>query len=229
MLLGVAILFAASRLRHSIVEFLVVCLLVWSIGAVFNYVLMVYFDVGTMRAGNSEVTIWTLIAGGAPDINDSMHFLSRFMNHPQYSLGRNIIGGLMPNQYKWNPGLWSLSVAREMTREEVVNFAAGGLRLAIPVTGFASFDWLGVNIISFGIGFATGYIVAFARRHVAAAPVEVKSVVLIVAWCLIGNLDAPTWHLMTPLLMLAPLIYPMRFRLLSSTSQRSSIIAGAAT
>ena len=211
-LLGIGFILVASKRKRAIPAFLVIGVLVSCVGAMMNYFLALYFDVGLVKIGGEENTIWNLMAGGVPDVHEGLTFLQSFMIHGQYTIFRTWLGGLVPLQYKWNPGIWALTVAFEMTHEEASNFVSGGLRVAIPIMGFACLDWPGAIIFSFTIGLMTGYIVTFAKRRVLGSPVEIRATIIAFAFALIASLDSPNWRSLPPLLTLMPLIYPVRFR-----------------
>jgi hypothetical protein len=211
LIIGVGLILVQSKFRGAIPLFLVVCLLAWSFGSIANYLLAMYFDIRVAKIGNEPITLWNLVANGAPDVMDNLNLLQRFADTRDYTWARNWLGGLIPNQSQWNPGIWSLAVALEMSREEAINFAGGGLRVAIPIT-FC--DWPGVVVFSLLIGLLTGYVVRFAARITEGnVPEEVKALAVLVATAVISNLDAPTWHTLLPLLMLLALLHPVRLRL----------------
>jgi hypothetical protein len=212
LILGIGLVLVASKFKYAIPVFVLFSIVVWCVGALANFFLALYFNISMERIGNEQMTLWTLIAGGAPDIQDNLALLSRFASSPAYTWGRNWLGGLMPNQSIWNPGIWSLSVAMQLSYEEAINFASGGLRVAVPITGFTFCDWPGAISFPFLIGLITGYVAKFAREHTREeTPPEVKAVVVLVAAASIGCLDAPTWHTLLPLIVLMPVIYPVAF------------------
>jgi hypothetical protein len=231
LLLGLGMILAASRVRHSILWFAVAGMFVWSLGATANYLISLYFDVGMMKVtGLEEFTVWRLIEGGAPDVREGLLFFQQFLRHGSYTFGRTWLGGLIPLQSQWHPGLFALRTALELSPEEANNFPGGGLRLAIPIQGYACLGWPGVLIFSLTMGVLTGYIVRFARRRITgSAPTEIKALVVMVAWVLIGSLDAPNWHVLTPLIMLLPVIYPVRFPLGSALRDQRATLAAIAS
>jgi hypothetical protein len=212
-LLGIGFVMAASRLRHPMRAFLLVCVLSWSLGAVANYGMAIFLGLHTEGVATliERPTLAGLIASGSPDLGENLEFLRAFLAHGEYTFGRNWVGGLIPLQSYWNPGLWALSVALDISHAEVVNAVSGGLRIAVPLTGFSCLDWPGVLLFSFIIGGLGGYIIGCAKRKVASdAPVAVKAVWVLVASILLDNVGAPTWHTLIPLITLAPLVHPVR-------------------
>jgi hypothetical protein len=99
---------------------------------------------------------WEDIVRGSPDLPDQLNFLTHFerLNEP-FTLGKTFIGGLIPNQFYWNPNVWTLSIANGGITD-ISNIVSGGIRLPVYIWGYVSFGWFGVVVITFLVGFFIG-------------------------------------------------------------------------
>jgi hypothetical protein len=218
LLLGIGLALAASRIRRAPLVFALIGTAAWSVGAILNFVLAFYLNVRVvnidslaLEQGRREINVGELMAAGAPDVYENLLFFSRFRANPSYTLGRNWIGGLVPLQSEWHPNIWALSVAKELRHQEAANYPSGGIRVALPLTGYSAFDLPGVIFFSFLSGSFTGYVVRFARTSVeeSRSP-EIKAAAAMIAWTIVGVFGNLTWHSLVPLIVLAPIIHPVR-------------------
>lgn len=99
------------------------------------------------------------IALSAPDLNDSIRFLEGFdLAGGERTMGRTIAAGLAPRASEWDPSDYALRIRTGI--DDVSQLAAGGIRLPVPIWGYASFGMAGV--IGFSalsgafVGWATG-------------------------------------------------------------------------
>ncbi len=120
-------------------------------GAIFNGVV---FPV----AGSRE-SIVDQIALSAPDVTDAIDFVEGFvLDGSNETSGRTILAGLTPQASEWDPSDYALRIRTGL--DDVSPLASGGLRLPLPVWGFASFGMPGVvgfSVVSGGfVGWATG-------------------------------------------------------------------------
>jgi hypothetical protein len=160
--------------------------------------------------GPSESTVWNFLS--APDLPEGLHFFSNFLAHPAYTYGRTFVGGLVPFQYKWNPGLWALSVL--LATPEVQDASGGGLRLPLPIWGYSAFGWPGAAAVSLLGGLLIGYIAASARRYIGMASIVRSAVAFLLFQSLLSiaeNFPAVTLHSFGPLFVMLPLVYNVSF------------------
>jgi hypothetical protein len=136
--------------------YLLSLLFIYGIGSSFFYIL----GITGYRIG-SEEDIFKIMVRGAPDVFDHLVFLTAFSEHPEYTYGRTFVGGLMLNDYYWNPAVWSLRV---INNENITDIMSGGLRLPVAIWGYASFSWIGVVFISLMSGLLTGIFVKKTKR-----------------------------------------------------------------
>lgn len=99
---------------------------------------------------------WEMIASGAPDMVDQLHFLDAFQDFRQWTHGRTFFGGLVPNQYAWNPSVWSLRVMVGDNNVDTSEIVSGGLRLPVTIWGYVSFGFLGTICVSLLSGLFSG-------------------------------------------------------------------------
>lgn len=232
LLLGIGLIVAGSRRRSALPLFLVSSIIFWCLGAAANFLTSVYLglNTGSVPVANETVNIWDVIAGGAQDIPENGIFLEKFTTslNPPYTFGRTWIGGLIPNQSKWNPMLWPLSIEREMTYDEVRNAVSGGLRIFLPITGYSAFDWPGALSFSLLVGVLTGYVVRFARDRISdRAPPEINALVALLTFQLSLNCGAPTWHSLLPLLAFLLLTRPFGFSLFQPSAMHNITLLAA--
>lgn len=124
----------------------------------------------------SSLNVWDLIAQGAPDIVDQLNFLEAFNRKEEFTYGRTIFGGLIPGNYKWNPSVWTLAVMNDT--DDVSSIASGGLRLPVPLWGYANFSWIGVVLLSFFAGGITAWATVYLRRYLKSNLFTHSAVVL---------------------------------------------------
>ncbi len=205
-LFGLVIITAASRRKSLLCAFVIFSTALYFIGALGNY-----FVFRVMGLPTLQVPIAEIVAAGSADVQESIVFLEEFESHGQYSLGRTIVGGLIPFRYKWSPGIWTVEIEHEMTEEEAGDYPSRGIHIAFPIMEYAAFDWPGVMVLSLLTGLLTGYIVGFAERRVPRSPPEVAAVVFVVCSALLGivNTNALEWHTLILVLMLVPVFHPV--------------------
>jgi hypothetical protein len=141
-----------SAYRKSLFKYYLFFLpVIYGVGSSFFYILGI-----TSFGSGTDVNIFEIMIQGAPDVFEHLFFLTAFSEHPHYTYGRTFVGGLIPNDYYWNPGVWSLHIIDGGNIQDAVS---GGLRLPVPIWGYASFSWIGVVFVSFLSGFLTGIFV----------------------------------------------------------------------
>jgi hypothetical protein len=155
-------LIAAERGGFASATFVITAAIVLCLGSAANYILAVFFGVPVAYVSLAEpAEVWRLIA--ALDLRDTLRFITNFRDHPHFTHGLTLVGGLVPLQYKWNPSLWALGVVSGASRPQ--DLPAGGIRMPVPVWGYAAFGWFGVVTVSALSGLISGYAARFARRH----------------------------------------------------------------
>jgi len=140
-------------------------ILIFSLGSISFYLIGLIFHNDLLIAMYDKDNIFETIALGAPDVLDHLNFLKAFNNNPIYTYGRTFFGGLVPGHYKWNPSVWPLSITNP--NDDINDITSGGLRLPLPLWGYASFSWLGVVILSFFSGILNGYFISIIKKMIS--------------------------------------------------------------
>lgn len=154
----------ASRKLLTSILFIVFTGIIYPLGSSFYLILSSLLGFTNFSGLINQTDIFSIIASGAPDIEDQLNFLSSFLANGDFTYGLTFIGGLIPFNFKWNPGVWTLSVLNQ--NADVTEIASGGLRLPVPLWGYTSFGWFGVVLVPFISGFFSGNIVRFAKKYV---------------------------------------------------------------
>lgn len=133
-----------------------------------------YFILGTLGVDSFEGTQLTggsllaTVAATAPDIQDEFWFYNRWVLAGEpLTYGQTFLGGLVPGNFAWNPGVWTLTLGDP--RIDVSQISSGGLRLPLPIWGLVSFGVIGVPIISIISGLFAGYFARLANHLMATA------------------------------------------------------------
>ena len=112
---------------------------------------------------------------------------------------------------RYSPGRWAHGVLLCTDDPKIAgNIGSGGLRIAVPISGYAAFGWFGVVLMSAVAGFFTGYLVRFAKRHVKRSSIEQSAVVIAMYLGLSRLALSPTsmmWQEVLQPIILAWLIY----------------------
>jgi hypothetical protein len=225
MICGVGIILAARCGRLAFSAYMAAVIIFVTIGTLGNYFLGVYLAI---RSGSFEVqeqaSEWISggIAQGAPDISEGLRFFDNFEQNEHFTYGAQFIAGLVPLQRfasdwlpiaRYNPGPWAQGVLLGTDDPEMIeNVGGGGLRIAVPISGYAAFGWFGAVLMSAVAGFLTGYLVRFAKSHVRGSIEQSASV--IVMYLAFSSLalspTSVTWYEAFQPMILAWLIYPLR-------------------
>ncbi|XBB65418.1 hypothetical protein ABFU82_15005 [Nocardioides sp. WV_118_6] len=108
------------------------------------------------------------IAASTPDVSDGLGFLQRWHQHGEpLTAGRTFLGGLVPGNFRWNPGVWTVALGDDAVRLQQLN--TGGLRLASPVWGLVSLGPVGVVLVPLLSGIVAGSLTAQLRRALDSA------------------------------------------------------------
>lgn len=108
------------------------------------------------------------VAASTPDVSDGLGFLQRWHQHGEpLAGGRTFLGGLVPGNFRWNPGVWTVALGDDSVRLQQLN--TGGLRLAPPVWGLVSFGPVGVVLVPLVSGVLAGALTAQLRRALESA------------------------------------------------------------
>jgi hypothetical protein len=156
-----------SRARTG--RFVMLALATYVLGTLFYLLLAV---VGLGAFGNapadlSRVDLATTVASTAPDVSDTLSFLDRWDSYGRpLTEGRTFYGGLLPGNYEWNPGVWTITLGQSSVDVTEVN--SGGLRLPAPVWGLLSFGLPGVIGVGLVTGAFTGLLAKVARTALPA-------------------------------------------------------------
>ena len=120
--------------RYSAI-FMIAYIGIFAFGAAANGIL--FYVIGLRPSLDPEV-----IFSGVPDISDLLMFWSGFQSrHYDLSLGRTVLGALIPYRYEWNP-----SVVTKLAIGATADIATGGLRLPDAVWGYVAFGYVGAVV-----------------------------------------------------------------------------------
>jgi hypothetical protein len=116
---------------------------------------------------------------------------------------------------RYNPGFWAQGVLLGIDDQDVIrDVGGGGIRIAVPISGYAAFGWFGAIVMSFCAGFLTGYLVRFAKNYAGRGSIEQSAAVIAMYLALSGMALVPSgieWYQILQPLTLVWLIYPVRF------------------
>ncbi|WP_155006630.1 hypothetical protein [Sphingomonas hengshuiensis] len=147
----------AANSRGGLKWYIPLILLIFPFGSVFYYILGNILDVEVFRSIYVGDTLSQFIANGSPDILDQLNWLHGFSKGDYFSMGRTIFGGLVPNNYQWNPQVWTLTY--DDIGANISELATGGLRLTTAEWGYANFGWIGVVLIPLISGIISGSLI----------------------------------------------------------------------
>ena len=158
-LTAISIVVALKKNNLPFWTFFVLVFLTYTVGSGILYIVAYFFPDASGLAGvRTGDSFFEAIALGAPDIPDQLGFLSAFVRSGSHSTyGMTFIGGLVPFNFEWNPGIYTLRILNETS--DVSEVSSGGLRLTVAMWGYVSFGWFGVVFMPFITAFFTGYIV----------------------------------------------------------------------
>jgi hypothetical protein len=222
-IIGLGIVVADRCSRKMFAAYLSFGILLILIGAIGNYVLTVYLDVN-MGSSDPQEQLADLVENGSPDVDEGFRLLDSFEEHPHFTYGAQFVGGLVPVQSltmrwiplaRYNPGFWAKGVIYGTDDQDFLRnyIAGGGPRIAVPISAYAAFGWLGVVAMSMLTGFLTGYLVRFAKSSAGRSSIEKSAIVIAMYFALSRLAENPvglTTQQFPPIFMLAWLIYPVR-------------------
>ncbi|EKJ99824.1 hypothetical protein RBSH_04908 [Rhodopirellula baltica SH28] len=148
--------FVASSHSRSWLTWLAVLCIATVGGAITNEAIHLIQSGGNLNQSSlSDHSFGHSVSQGAPDITDTLRFLSRFDPDQHATFGKTFVGGMVPFQYKWNPAIYSLSIAfyGDLRDIDTHTLKSGGFRMLSPIWGFAAFGWLGAALVPFISGF----------------------------------------------------------------------------
>ena len=125
-----------SKVRYGTV--VLVYFLIFLLGSASN-------DIFFYLIGLQDAVSWEAVFRGVPDIADQVWFLTAWNDgHWDYTYGFTLIGGLVPFNFDYNMGAYTLKVIGSQAGET----ASGGFRLPLPILGYISFGWIGVVLFT---------------------------------------------------------------------------------
>ncbi|MCD0486956.1 hypothetical protein LPB86_01865 [Pedobacter sp. MC2016-14] len=202
--LAVTIVMATKSRRHF-------ALLMIGIVGMFICSAFFYHIVGARTLSGKE-DFWQVVAASSPDIDDQLQFLVKFRDHPVYTYGKTIYGGLIPGHYKWNPSVYTLNVTAPT--EDINNVSSGGIRLPLPLWGYVSFQWVGVVLFSGITAFLSGFSLRILKNWFEKFPsLLTRTICVVIFGTLFGFLVGFTslnMYNIPPLLI--SLLYIYRFK-----------------
>lgn len=156
-------LIAAARLgKIRMGLYFLALLLIYAGGSALYWILGLF---GLSNLSQSDGGLVKQVAAGAPDISDHLTFMSAWLDNPQTTLGRTFLGGLVPGNFEWNPGVWTLIVSSPSA--DITNISSGGFRLPVPIWGLVSFGTIwSVLIVCVLHGILVGFISRIARERI---------------------------------------------------------------
>lgn len=203
------LLFTLSRasLAQGVLLF-VVTLLVWqrhtvfaillAVGSYFAgalyYAVLALFGVVAVGGGSGQVLL-AEVAASVPDVADGLAFWHRWLESGEpFAYGRTLWGGLIPGNFPWNPGVWSITLGNSAI--DISSISSGGLRLPAPVWGYVNFGYAGAAVIPFFAGLASA-IVAVMVSHLFPVRRLLSALVLIVFADVIVNGIVGTYYVLS--------------------------------
>ena len=174
----------ASRRRSGV--FFLIAVAAYTAGALYYTVLSELSIIQTVDTGAQ--TFSETVALSAPDVADVLWFLGRWESYNEpLTFGRTFFGGVVPGNFQWNPGVWSLTLGNPNV--DLESISSGCLRLPLPVWGLSSFGAVGVVAVPFLSGAFAGFLaksVARVMPHLNSLIARLWAVVLYSAyWALL--------------------------------------------
>ena len=156
---GVLFSYMALQSKLKFVSFFVLYCMVYCLGAAGNEIF--FYAIG-MRESIDLSSIFL----GVPDVADQLLFLGSWVDDRwDYTYGLTWIGGLIPYNFDYNIGAYSLKVIGAQAGE----VASGGFRLPVPVIGYISFDWLGLVAFVSSSAYLDGLFLSSMRHRLQDA------------------------------------------------------------
>lgn len=182
--MGVVLAFAIVMSLKSRLHFFMLMVLLIGVFVLSSFF---YYIVG-VRTYTNEKNVWEIITAGTPDITDHLDFLERFEEHPRWTYGRTVYGGLIPGHYEWNPAVYTLIMVNP--GQDINDIGSGGLRLPLPVWGYVSFEWVGVILFSLLTGLLSGFFIRMSRDMFKRHQSIIIRAVILIGFGSIGGLFA---------------------------------------
>lgn len=164
-----------SALLIVVMVFLVLrghTVLAWMLGllsyvlAALGYVFLEFFGIsffGSNYTGRSD-GLFAAISASTPDVLDFVGLYTRWVTRGEnLTGGRTILGGLVPGNYPWNPGVWTVTFGDSSV--DVSEISTGGLRVPISLWGLFNFGSIGVILIPLLSGILTAFVMQWAARQ----------------------------------------------------------------
>ena len=150
------------------------------VGGTLSYAFLSLLGVIPYSFDLSNGGILPAVASTVPDVSDALSFLGRWHSAGEpLTSGRTFYGGLIPGNYPWNPGVWTLTLGN--TGVDLSTISSGGLRLPDPLWGLVSFGWIGVALVPLAGGIISGWLTMTARSAMATTTeIEARVWILVV-------------------------------------------------
>lgn len=174
----------AARKRSTTVLYIFVLAVIFPVGSAGYYLLGLLTGIEKFSSIYALDSIASVVASGSPDIADQLIFLEGFMRNTPFSFGRTFFGGLMPNNYMWNPSVWTLTY--DNVGQDISNIVSGGLRLTVAEWGYASFGWVGVVMVPCISGFISGIFLRVLNRFNFKGPL-ISSTLILMLYITLGG------------------------------------------
>lgn len=146
-------------------SYITLLFLIYSVGSSMFYLVGILTGAEHFMITDQDSSIYQVMSDGSPDVKDQLQLLTAFHNNSQYTYGRTFLGGLIPNNYIWNPSVWTLSVVNDTT--DISDIRSGGFRLPLPMWGYVSFSWLGVILLSLINGILSSFFIRKTKQLLA--------------------------------------------------------------
>ncbi|TWI95622.1 hypothetical protein JN11_04362 [Mucilaginibacter frigoritolerans] len=175
--LAVAIIMSFKN-RWTFTFLIVFLISIYLLSSVFYFVIGVRdFDKVSSNFKDDHL-FWRIASAGSIDIQDQLTFMDFFNKNPLWTYGRTVLGGLIPSHYEWNPAVYTLRVTNP--GEDITTLISGGKRLAAPLWGYVSFQWIGVVAFCFLSGFLKGLFLKFTKYWIYKSQSILVATVIIV-------------------------------------------------
>lgn len=129
------------------------------------------------------------IAETAPDVADQLFFLARWQSEGSpFTQGATLLGGLVPGQYRWNPGVWTLNLGDPSV--DLNSIVSGGIRLSAPMAGAVSAGTTGVVLVCLCVGVLHVFTINFFRMRLPTASLPANTLLSIIFFL---TMNLPFW------------------------------------
>lgn len=162
---GILMLLVVFLVRNNhTISAIVFAILSYVAGGLY-YSLMRSLGLLTSTTSAANNSLFQTIATTVPDAADAADFLERWLSQGSpLTNGLTFLGGLVPGNYRWNPGVWSITLGD--LDYDIQSASTGGLRLPVQIWGEVSFGTVGIIFLPTLVGFVIGRLIRDFRNRV---------------------------------------------------------------